>query len=43
MLAWLDRIGAEGLRELIAEAWLSQAPKRLAQSYLDQLGAASLS
>jgi hypothetical protein len=31
----LDRIGLEDLREVIVEAWLARAPKRLAQAYLD--------
>jgi hypothetical protein len=35
VLVRLERIGEEDLRELIVEAWLSRAPKRLAQSYLD--------
>ena len=39
VLVRLERIGAADLRELIAEAWLARAPKRLAQSYLDELGA----
>ena len=39
VLVRLQRIGAEDLRELIAEAWLARAPKRLAQRYLDELGA----
>jgi hypothetical protein len=38
VLVRLERIGDEDLRELIAEAWLARAPKRLAQSYLDELG-----
>lgn len=36
VLVRLERIGTEDLRELIAEAWLSRAPKRLAQDYLDR-------
>ena len=39
VLVQLERIGEQDLAELIAEAWLSRAPKRLAQSYLDELGA----
>ena len=39
VLVRLERIGEQDLAELIAEAWLSRAPKRLAQSYLDELGA----
>ena len=38
VLVRLERIGVEDLRELIAEAWLSRAPKRLAQQYLEELG-----
>jgi hypothetical protein len=37
VLVRLERIGRADLEELIAEAWLSRAPKRLAQSYLDGL------
>ncbi|HYC82140.1 MAG TPA: MmcQ/YjbR family DNA-binding protein [Solirubrobacterales bacterium] len=36
VLVRLERIGAEELRELIAEAWLARAPKRLAQDYLEE-------
>ena len=39
VLVRLERIGEEDLRELIAEAWLSRAPKRLAQAHLDELEA----
>ena len=35
VLVRLDRIGLEDLRELIVEAWLDRAPKRLAKEYLD--------
>jgi hypothetical protein len=38
VLARLDRIGLPDLEELIAEAWLTVAPKRLAQAYLDEPG-----
>ncbi len=40
ILVRLERIGARELEELIIEAWLARAPKRLAQEYLDahQLG-----
>jgi len=41
VLARLDRIGIEDLRELIVEAWLARAPKRLARSYLERPGAGS--
>jgi hypothetical protein len=36
VLVRLDRIGSEDLEELIVEAWLARAPKRLAQSYLEE-------
>ncbi|MFC1443609.1 MmcQ/YjbR family DNA-binding protein [Streptacidiphilus sp. N1-10] len=36
VLVLLDRIGAAELRELIVEAWLDRAPKRLAAEYRDQ-------
>ena len=35
VLVRLERIGADDLEELIVEAWLDRAPKRLAQSYVD--------
>jgi hypothetical protein len=35
VLVQLERIGVADLGELIAEAWLSRAPKRLARDYLD--------
>jgi hypothetical protein len=35
ILVRLERIGLDYLRELIVEAWLARAPKRLAKSYLD--------
>jgi hypothetical protein len=35
VLVRLDRITVEDLHEVIVEAWLSRAPKRLAQQYLD--------
>jgi hypothetical protein len=38
VLVRLERIGRADLEGLIAEAWLSRAPKRLARSYLDGLG-----
>jgi hypothetical protein len=37
ILVQLDNIAVEDLEELISEAWLARAPKRLAQSYLDSL------
>jgi len=35
VLVRLDAIGVEELRELVIEAWLARAPKRLAAVYLD--------
>jgi hypothetical protein len=35
VLVQLDRIGLDDLRELIVEAWLCRAPKRLARAFLD--------
>src|SRR5215217_2597924 len=35
VLVLLERISAEELEELIVEAWLSRAPKRLAKAYLE--------
>jgi hypothetical protein len=35
ILVRLDRIGLEDLREVIVEAWLTRAPKRLAKSYIE--------
>jgi hypothetical protein len=37
ILVRLDRIGLAELEELIVEAWLDRAPKRLAQQYLDSI------
>ena len=34
VLVRLERIGLEDLREVIVEAWLARAPKRLAEAYL---------
>ena len=34
VLVLLDRIGVEELTELIVEAWVDRAPKRLAREYL---------
>jgi hypothetical protein len=36
ILARLDRISLPELEELLVEAWLAQAPKRLAAQYLDE-------
>ena len=35
VLVRLDRIGADDLNEVIVEAWLARAPKRLAKAYVD--------
>ena len=35
ILVRLERIDVEGLDEVIVEAWLARAPKRLVKSYLD--------
>ncbi|HEX2085921.1 MAG TPA: MmcQ/YjbR family DNA-binding protein [Solirubrobacteraceae bacterium] len=35
ILARLDRISPGDLRELVVEAWLNRAPKRLVTAYLD--------
>ncbi len=35
VLARLERIGPQDLEELIVEAWLCRAPKRVAQRYVD--------
>ena len=37
ILVRLDPIGVPELEELIVEAWLDRAPKRLAEQYLDAL------
>jgi hypothetical protein len=37
VLVQLERISVTELEELIAEAWLARAPKRLAKAYLDSL------
>jgi hypothetical protein len=36
VLARLDRIASEDLDELIIEAWLARAPRRLADGYLEE-------
>jgi hypothetical protein len=36
VLVRLAAIDQQGLRELIVDAWLTQAPKRLVQEFLDQ-------
>jgi hypothetical protein len=35
VLVQLDRIGLEDLEEVVVEAWLCRAPRRLADAYLD--------
>jgi hypothetical protein len=35
VLVRLDRIAADDLPEVVVEAWLARAPKRLAKAYLD--------
>ena len=37
ILVCLDRITLEDLREVVVEAWLARAPRRLAQEYVDDL------
>ncbi|HEX4563096.1 MAG TPA: MmcQ/YjbR family DNA-binding protein [Solirubrobacteraceae bacterium] len=39
VLARLDRIASDDLEELITEAWLARAPKRLVDAYLAERGA----
>src|SRR4051794_27618016 len=36
VLVRLERIGAEDLEEVIVEAWLNRAPKRLAREYMER-------
>jgi hypothetical protein len=36
ILIGLERISLEDLREVIVEAWLTRAPKRVAQRYVDE-------
>jgi hypothetical protein len=36
VLVQLKRIGLEDLREVVVEAWLCRAPKRVARAYLDE-------
>ena len=38
ILVRLDRILLDDLEEVIVEAWLARAPKRLAREYLDSRG-----
>ena len=37
VLVRLERIGLDDLREVIVEAWLAGAPKRLVEAYLSEL------
>jgi hypothetical protein len=39
VLARLERISGDELTELVTEAWLARAPKRLARDYLERTGA----
>ena len=39
VLVRLDAIGAAELEEVVVEAWLARAPKRLARAYLEEHGA----
>ena len=38
ILVQLDRISEEDLTEVVVEAWLNRAPKRLVDAYLDEAG-----
>ncbi len=38
ILVRLDAVGVEDLDEVIVEAWLARAPKRLVQAYLEAAG-----
>jgi hypothetical protein len=35
VLVQLDRIGREDLREVVVDAWLARAPRRLADAYVE--------
>jgi hypothetical protein len=35
VLVRLDRVTRDGLRDLIVDAWLAQAPKRLVEAYVE--------
>lgn len=39
VLVRLERIGLDDLEEIVTEAWLVRAPKRLARAFLDARGA----
>ena len=36
VLVQLEKIGLDDLREVVVEAWLARAPKKLAQAYVDE-------
>ena len=36
VLVQLERIGLDDLQELVVEAWLARAPKRLARAFMDE-------
>jgi hypothetical protein len=36
VLVQLEKIGEDDLREVVVEAWLARAPKKLAQAYVDE-------
>ena len=36
VLVQLEKINLEDLREVVVEAWLARAPKKLAQAYVDE-------
>ena len=38
VLARLERIGLDDLEEVVVEAWLARAPKRLVRGYLERRG-----
>jgi hypothetical protein len=41
VLVQLERIGSDELHELVVEAWLSRAPRKLAHAYAEQHGLAT--
>jgi hypothetical protein len=41
VLVQLERVGLDELHELVIEAWLCRAPRKLAQAYADQHGLAT--
>jgi hypothetical protein len=38
VLVQLERIGFDDLQELVVEAWLARAPKRLARAFVEEAG-----